>query len=159
MNFRLAFEKLGVPPECRRTIFRYDDTNPEAETEEYVDSLRRDLEWLGWKPETTTYSSDQFQTLYDLAVQLIKKGLAYACNMNKKEVEAQRELALNRVMARNAGKDPDVEFPLDPKLLPGPNRNTSPERNLRIFENMRRGMYQEGEWTLRLKMDMESANP
>jgi len=159
MNFRLAFEKLGVPPECRRTIFRYDDTNPEAETEEYVDSLRRDLEWLGWKPETTTYSSDQFQTLYDLAVQLIKKGLAYACNMNKKEVEAQRELALNRVMARNAGKDPDVEFPLDPKLLPGPNRNTSPERNSRIFENMRRGMYQEGEWTLRLKMDMESANP
>ena len=63
MNFRLAFEKLGVPEENRRTIFRYDDTNPDAESPEYIDSLRRDLEWLGWTPERTTYSSDNFQTL------------------------------------------------------------------------------------------------
>ena len=74
MNFSLAFEKLGVAPENRRTIFRYDDTNPEAESEEYIDSLRRDLEWLGWEPERTTYSSDNFQKLYDYAVVLIKKG-------------------------------------------------------------------------------------
>lgn len=50
MNFSLAFEKLGVPMENRRTIFRYDDTNPDAESKEYIDSLRKDLEWLGWEP-------------------------------------------------------------------------------------------------------------
>lgn len=71
----------GVPPESRRTIFRYDDTNPEAETQEYIDSIYNDLTWLGWKPEKTTYSSDNFETLYQLAVQLIKNGRAYACNM------------------------------------------------------------------------------
>ena len=73
MNFRLAFEKLGVPMENRRTVFRYDDTNPDAESPEYIDSIRRDLEWLGWQPERTTYSSDNFQTLYELAVKLITK--------------------------------------------------------------------------------------
>jgi len=118
-NFSLAFEKLGVAPENRRTIFRYDDTNPEAETEEYIDSLRRDLEWLGWTPERTTHSSDNFQALYDLAVQLIKKGLAYVCDMTKDEMVAQRDLAKRRSNARHMGKDPDVEAPLDPALLPG----------------------------------------
>jgi glutaminyl-tRNA synthetase len=81
MNFSLAFEKLGVPVESRRTIFRYDDTNPEAESQEYIDSIYNDLIWLGWKPERTTFSSDNFEILYQLAVQLIKGGLAYACNM------------------------------------------------------------------------------
>lgn len=160
MNFSLAFEKLGVPAENRRTVFRYDDTNPEAESEEYIDSIRRDLEWLGWEPERTTYSSENFQTLHDLAVKLIKKGLAYVCDMTKAEVEAQRELALMRVNARNTGKDPDVEAPIpSPDVLPGRNRNTSVERNLKMFENMRLGMYEEGQYTLRLKMDFESSNP
>jgi glutaminyl-tRNA synthetase len=68
-------------------------------------------------------------------------------------------LAIRRVKAKNAGRDPDVEAPLDPLLIPGPNRDTSVERNLEIFENMKRGVYEEGEWTLRLKMDLESANP
>ena len=160
MNFSLAFQKLGVPMENRRTVFRYDDTNPEAESEEYIDSLRRDLEWLGWKPERTTYSSDNFQTLHDLAVKLIKKGLAYVCDMTKAEVEFQRDLALRRVNARNTGKDPNVEAPIpSPDVLPGRNRDTSVERNLRMFENMRLGMYDEGTYTLRLKMDFESSNP
>lgn len=137
MNFSLAFEKLGVPKEHRRTIFRYDDTNPDAEEEEYIDSLRRDLEWLGWKPERTTYSSENFQQLYEFAVRLIEKGLAYVCDMNKAEMETQRDLARARAAARATGKDPDVEAPIpSPDILPGRNRDASIERNLELFENM-----------------------
>jgi len=160
MNFRLAFEKLGVPVEQRRTIFRYDDTNPDAESPEYIDSLRRDLEWLGWTPERTTYSSDNFQTLYELAVKLIKKGLAYVCDMTKAEMEAQRDLAKRRSAAMAVGKDPDAEAPIpSADILPGRNRDTSVERNLKMFEEMKLGLHGEGTMTLRLKMDFESANP
>ena len=160
MNFNLAFEKLGVPMENRRTIFRYDDTNPDAESPEYIDSLRRDLEWLGWQPERTTYSSDNFQTLYELAVKLIENGLAYVCDMTKAEMEAQRDLAKRRSSARAVGKDPDEEAPIPSEdVLPGRNRNTSVERNLKLFEEMKLGLHDEGAMTLRLKMDFESANP
>ena len=160
MNFSLAFEKLGVPLEHRRTIFRYDDTNPDAEELEYIDSLRRDLLWLGWTPERTTFSSDNFQQLYEFAVQLIQKGLAYVCDMTKDEMEAQRELAMRRANLRNSGKDPDIEAPIpSPDILPGRNHNTSVERNLLMFEKMRMGVYDEGTYTLRLKMDFESSNP
>ncbi len=160
MNFRLAFEKLGVPEECRRTIFRYDDTNPDAESPEYIDSLRRDLEWLGWEPERTTYSSDNFQTLYELAVKLIRKGLAYVCDMTKAEMEAQRDLAKRRSSALAVGKDPDLEAPIpSADILPGRNRDTTVERNLRLFEEMKLGLHDEGTYTLRLKMDFESSNP
>ena len=160
MNFSLAFEKLGVEPTNRRTIFRYDDTNPDAETTEFIDSLYKDLKWLGWNPEKTTYSSDNFETLYKLAIKLIKKGLAYVCDMSKDEMEAQRDLAKRRVTARNNGKDPDVEAPIpSPDILPGRNRDTSVERNLKMFENMKHGVYDEGSYTLRLKMDFESSNP
>mmetsp|Transcript_26492 Transcript_26492/g.39368 ORF Transcript_26492/g.39368 Transcript_26492/m.39368 type:complete len:552 (+) Transcript_26492:563-2218(+) len=79
--------------------------------------------------------------------------------MTKDEMVAQRDLAKRRSNARHVGKDPDAEAPLDPALLPGRNRDTSAERNLRLFENMRMGMYDEGTYTLRLKMDFESANP
>ena len=160
MNFRLAFEKLGVPEENRRTIFRYDDTNPDAESAEYIDSLRRDLEWLGWVPERTTYSSDNFQTLYELAVKLIHKGMAYVCDMTKPEMEAQRDLAKRRSSALAMGKDPDVEAPIpSADVLPGRNRDTPVERNLKLFEEMKVGLHDEGSLTLRLKMDFESANP
>jgi glutaminyl-tRNA synthetase len=161
MNFSLAFEKLGVAPENRRTIFRYDDTNPDAESEEYIDSLRRDVEYLGWTPERTTYSSDNFQALHDFAVVLIKKGLAYACDMSKAEMEIQRELAMKRAAVRNTeGGDPDKEAPIpSPDVLPGRNRNMSVERNLEVFEKMKMGLFDEGTWTLRLKMDFESSNP
>lgn len=160
MNFSLAFEKLKVPKENRRTIFRYDDTNPDAEEEEYIDSLRRDLEWLGWEPERTTYSSENFQQLYDYAIQLIHKGLAYVCDMTKVEMEAQRDLALKRCHARNKGLDPDIEAPIPSSdILPGRNRDTSVERNLELFEKMKLGFFDEGAYTLRLKMDFESSNP
>jgi glutaminyl-tRNA synthetase len=160
MNFHLAFEKLGVPMENRRTIFRYDDTNPTAEEEEYIDSLRRDLQWLGWNPERTTYSSENFTKLHDFAVDLIQKGLAYCCDMTKAEMEVQRELATARVVARNQGKDPEQVAPIpSPDILPGRNRNTSVERNLKVFAQMRLGFFEEGAWTLRLKMDFDSSNP
>jgi glutaminyl-tRNA synthetase len=160
MNFSLAFEKLGVPPEHRRTIFRYDDTNPDAESKEYIDSLRRDLEWLGWIPECTTYSSDNFQKLHDFAVILIKKGLAYVCDMTKPEMEAQRDLAKKRANATAKGLDADVTAPIpSPDVLPGRNRDTTVELNLRLFEQMRLGFFDAGTYTLRLKMDFTSANP
>lgn len=160
MNFSLAFEKLKVPMENRRTVFRYDDTNPDAESEEYIDSLARDLEWLGWKPERTTYSSENFQQLHDYAVELIKKGLAYVCDMTKSEMEAQRECAYKRAAARSTGKDPDMECPIpSPDVLPGRNRDTSVERNLELFTKMKMGFFDEGTYTLRLKMDFESSNP
>jgi len=160
MNFSLAFEKLGVPVENRRTIFRYDDTNPDAESKEYIDSIRRDVKWLGWEEERTTFSSDNFQTLHDLAVTLIKKGLAYVCDMSKAEMEIQRELAMKRAAIRNNGQDPNIDAPIaSPDILPGRNRNTSVDRNLELFEKMKMGFYAEGTWTLRLKMDFESSNP
>ena len=160
MNFSLAFEKLKVPVEHRRTVFRYDDTNPDAESKEYIDSIRRDMEWLGWTPERTTYSSENFQQLHDYAVQLIQKGLAYVCDMTKTEMEAQRELAFKRVKARAAGDDPDAVAPIpSPDVLPGRCRNTSVERNLELFSKMKLGFFDEGTYTLRLKMDFESSNP
>jgi len=166
MNFSLAFDKLNVPHEHRRTVFRYDDTNPDAESQEYIDSFVHDLEWLGFQPEKTTYSSDNFQTLYDLAIILIKNGLAYCCDMTKLEMEIQRETAMKRVVV--AGKKENGVVIEDKEeaetegvsiLLPGRNRNTSVERNLDIFEKMKCGLYDEGTWTLRLKMDFESSNP
>ena len=160
MNFRLAFDKLGVPMEHRRCIFRYDDTNPDAEELEYIESLRNDVEWLGWTPERTTFSSDNFTVLYELALQLIHKGLAYVCDMTKVEMEAQRDLAMRRINARQCGKDPDIEAPIpNASVLPGRNRNTSVARNLELFEKMKLGCYEEGQYTLRLKMDFDNPNP
>ena len=160
MNFRLAFDKLKVPVGHRRTIFRYDDTNPDAESVEYIDSLIRDCHWLGWTPERITYSSDHFETLYRYAVTLVRRGLAYVCDMTKAEMEVQRELAMKRANARNTGKDPDEVAPItSAEILPGRNRETSVERNLRLLEQMKLGMFDEGTYTLRLKMDFNSSNP
>lgn len=160
MNFSLAFDKLGVPLSNRRTVFRYDDTNPAAESQEYIDSIRRDLEWLGWNPEKTTFSSNNFDKLYEFALVLIKKGLAYVCDMTKDEIEIQRDLAKRRSKARNTEKDPDIEAPIPSSdVLPGRNRDSSVKLNLELFENMRLGLYEEGSRTLRLKMDFNSANP
>jgi glutaminyl-tRNA synthetase len=66
MNFHLAFDKLEVPVENRQTIFRYDDTNPEAESKEYIQSLREDVDALGHTPWKTTYTSDYFTILHEL---------------------------------------------------------------------------------------------
>jgi glutaminyl-tRNA synthetase len=101
MNFFLAFEKLGIPLENRQTIFRYDDTNPEAESMEYIDSLREDVAWLGWKPFKTTFSSDYFDELHAFAVELIRRDKAYVCHQTKAEMEASREIARAKISDPN----------------------------------------------------------
>ena len=152
MNFQLSFEKLGVPPERRYTIFRFDDTNPEAESHEYIESLKRDVAWMGWKPAMTTYTSDYFDELYTLAVKLINKGLAYVCHQSKAEIEASRDIIKRRLL------DPNNEELQ--KLSPNsPWRDRPITESLREFENMRKGKYDASEATLRLKMDMTSSNP
>jgi glutaminyl-tRNA synthetase len=160
MNFSLAFEKLNVDVPNRRTIFRYDDTNPAKESVEYITSLANDLAWMGWKPERTTYSSESFDQLFALAQQLIQKGLAYVCFLSKAEVEVQRELCKRRAAVRSRGGDVDKECPIpSPDVYPGKYRNTSVEDNLRLFNDMKNGKFKEGECSLRMKMDLESANP
>ena len=148
MNFELAFEKLGVEPSRRQTIFRYDDTNPEAESEEYVHSLAEDVAWLGWKPNPTTYSSDYFQQLYELAVELIKRGKAYVCHQSKADIEKCREIARAQVNDPNAPGNPC-----------SPWRDRPIEESLRLFEDMRKGKFDSNQATLRMKMDMSSPNP
>lgn len=148
MNFYLAFEKLGVPLENRQTIFRYDDTNPEAESTEYIESLREDVEWLGWKPIKTTFSSDYFDELHAFAVELIKRDKAYVCHQTKAEMEASREIARAKISDPNFEGNPN-----------SPWRDRPIEESLREFENMRKGKYAAGEAVLRMKMDMTSPNP
>jgi len=148
MNFQLAFEKLNVPPENRQTYFRYDDTNPEAESAEYISSLAEDVAWMGWKPNPTTFSSDYFHVLYDLAVKLIKRDRAYVCHQTKAEMEACREIARAKLADPNAPGDPC-----------SPYRNRPIEESLKLFEYMRKGKFGASEATLRMKMDMTSPNP
>lgn len=148
MNFELAFEKLDVPLERRQTIFRYDDTNPAAESAEFIQSLREDVDWLGWKPDPVTFTSDYFSVLYDLAIKLIKLGKAYVCHQNKEEILACRDIARVKCVDPNAPGNPF-----------SPWRDRPIEENLREFENMRKGKYDAGKATLRMKMDMLSQNP
>jgi glutaminyl-tRNA synthetase len=77
----MAFQKLEVPKEKRFTIFRYDDTNPEAESKEFIDSIIEDVHWLGWQPQQITFTSDYFPAIFEFAVELIKQGKA--CNTLK----------------------------------------------------------------------------
>jgi len=121
--------KLG---EC---ILRFDDTNPAAEKQEYIDSIIATVAWLGHKPSRITYSSDYFQKLYELAVELIQRGLAYVCHQTGEEAAEYRQQK----------KD-------------SPYRNRSVEENLRLFEEMRTGLFDEGAAWLRMKIDMQSDN-
>ena len=123
-------------------IMRFDDTNPEAEEQEYIDTILENLEALGHKPWKTTYSSDYFDELYDLAVKLIKKDKAYVCHQTKDDIKRDRDLA----------KKTGV-------LPPSPFRTRSVEENLALFENMRKGLCKENECTLRMKGDLSSPNP
>jgi len=148
MNFRLSFEKLGVAPENRETIFRYDDTNPEAESKEYIDSLANDVAWLGWKPVRTTYTSDYFDKLYDLAIELIKRGKAYVCHQSKDQIEESREICRAKIADPNHPGNPN-----------SPWRDRPMEENLKLFDDMRKGKFNASDCTLRLKMDMTSPNP
>lgn len=118
---------------------RYDDTNPVKEDDEYVQSIYQDLLWLGAKPDGIFYGSDYFDKCYEYAVLLIKKGLAYVCNLNAEEMREYRGTLTE------AGKE-------------SPYRNRSVEENLELFEKMKNGEFPDGHCTLRAKIDMASPN-
>lgn len=111
-------------------FLRYDDTNPEKEEEKFVIAIKDMVEWLGYKPFKITYSSDYFDELYKFACVLIQKGLAYVCHQKQEEIKG-----------------------FNPK--PSPWRDRPVEENLRLFENMRGGLFNEGEATLRMKLTLE----
>ena len=118
------------------TYLRLDDTNPEKETKEFIDSIEENVQWLGYKPWKITYASDYFQDLYNIAIKLIKEGKAYVCNQSKAEMSEYR----------NQKRD-------------SPYRNRTVEENLKLFEMMRQGRFEEKECCLRMKIDMKHNNP
>lgn len=118
---------------------RFDDTNPAKEEQEFVDAIKKDVEWLGFTWDKEVYASDYFQQLYDWAVLLIKKGKAYVDNLSPEEIAKQKGTPTQ------AGVD-------------SPNRNRSIEENLDLFERMKNGEFAEGEYILRAKIDMASPN-
>uniref|UniRef100_A0A6B2EE55 Probable glutamine--tRNA ligase n=1 Tax=Phlebotomus kandelakii TaxID=1109342 RepID=A0A6B2EE55_9DIPT len=109
---------------------RYDDTNPEKEEEKFFVGIRDMVEWLGYKPSTITHSSDNFQQLYEWAVQLIRKGLAYVCHQKSEEMKGFNPVA-------------------------SPWRDRPVEESLLLFEDMRQGKIAEGAATLRMKITLE----
>lgn len=118
---------------------RFDDTNPAKEEQEYVDAIKKDIEWLGFQWDTECYASDYFQQLYDWAVTFIKQGKAYVDSQSSEE------------MARQKGTPTQVG-------TDSPYRNRSVEENLDLFERMKNGEFEEGTHILRAKIDMASTN-
>jgi len=134
LNFGIAAEFNG---KCN---LRFDDTNPSKEEQEYVDSIIADVRWLGWDWEDRLFfASDYFQQMYDWAVQLIKAGKAYVCDLTPEETRRYRGTLTS------PGKD-------------SPYRNRSVEENLDLFERMRKGEFPDGSRTLRAKIDMAHPN-
>ncbi|ADN02346.1 glutamine--tRNA ligase/YqeY domain fusion protein [Spirochaeta thermophila] len=134
LNFSLA-EKYGGT--CN---LRFDDTNPEKETEEYVRAIMEDVRWLGFDwGDRLYFASDYFDRMYELAVRLIKVGKAYVDHSTPEEISRMRGV------------------PTEPGI-PSPYRDRSVEENLELFEKMRRGEFEEGECVLRAKIDMSSPN-
>jgi len=134
LNFGLARDYAGL---CN---LRYDDTNPTKEEVEYVEAIKRDVRWLGFDwGDREYYASDYFEQLYEYAVQLIKKGKAYVCDLSADEVREHRGTLTE------PGKD-------------SPYRNRTAEENLDLFQRMRNGEFPDGSRTLRAKIDMSSPN-
>ena len=126
---------------------RLDDTNPTKESDEYAENIKKDINWLGfqWSGEGDAgeagfyNASNMFDTMFQIAEELIRRGQAYCCNLTQDEWKEYRGV------------------PEKPGT-PSPSRDTDPERNLRIFHEMRDGKYADGEWCLRAKIDMASPN-
>ena len=133
LNFGLA-QKYGG-----KTNLRYDDTNPTKEDTEYVDSIKEDIQWLGFQWDKELYASDYFDQLYAWAEELIQRGLAYV------DDQTQEEIRLNRGTVDKPG-------------TPSPWRDRTPEENLKLFREMKAGKYAEGEKVLRAKIDMAHPN-
>lgn len=133
LNFGLAIKYGG------KTNLRFDDTNPVKEDVEYVDSIKEDIKWLGFQWANEHYASDYFEQLYEWAIVLIKKGLAYV------DDQTLEEIRINRGTVQTPGKN-------------SPFRNRSVEENLKLFKEMREGKYADGEKILRAKIDMAHSN-
>lgn len=133
LNFGLAEEFKG------KTHLRFDDTNPVKEDTEYVESIKEDVKWLGGNWDELYFASDYFDEMYNRAVLLIKKGLAYVCDLTPEEAKEYRGTLT----------EPGKESPY---------RNRSVEENLDLFERMKNGEFKDGEKVLRAKIDMSSPN-
>ena len=133
VNFGIAQRYSG---KCN---LRFDDTNPTTESTEYVDSIKRDIAWLGAKWDNEFYASDYFDKLYEFAVALIKKGLAYVDDSTADEIAEQK----------GTPNVPGIESPY---------RNRSVAENLELFEGMKKGAFPDGSKVLRAKVDMTSPN-
>ncbi|MFZ9236041.1 MAG: glutamine--tRNA ligase/YqeY domain fusion protein [Algoriphagus sp.] len=133
LNFGLG-EKYGAP-----VNLRFDDTNPAKEEQEYVDTIKRDIAWLGFKWANECYSSDYFQQLYDWAVLLIQQGKAYVDQQSSEQIAEQKGT------------------PTSPGT-PSPFRDRSIDENLDLFERMKNGEFAPGTYLLRAKIDMASPN-
>ena len=133
LDFGLADEFHG------HTNLRFDDTNPEKEDTEYVDSIMEDVQWLGFKWDGLFYASDYFDQLYEWAIKLIKDGKAYVDDLSAEEIRKYRGTLTE------PGKD-------------SPHRNRSVEENLNLFERMKAGEFPDGSRVLRAKVDMSSPN-
>ncbi len=134
LNFGLAIEFGGL---CN---LRFDDTNPTKEEAEYVESIKRDVKWLGFDwGDRLFHASDYFDQMYQYALQLIKDGKAYVCDLSPQELKDYRGTLT----------EPGKESPY---------RNRSVEENLNLFERMKAGEFEEGSKTLRAKIDMKSGN-
>ena len=134
LNFGIARDYKGT---CH---LRFDDTNPEKEETEYIESIMHDVHWLGFDwGEHLYFASDYFEQLYSFAVELIKQGKAYVCELSAEEIRAYRGTLTE------PGKD-------------SPYRNRTVEENLDLFHRMRQGEFEEGSHVLRAKIDMASPN-
>src|SRR5918993_2271754 len=133
LDFGLAADFNG------RCNLRFDDTNPSKEETEYVESIMKDVQWLGFKWDGLFYASDYFQQLYEWAIQLIKDGKAYVCDLSADEIREYRGTLT----------EPGRESPY---------RNRSVEENLDLFERMKQGEFPDGSRTLRAKIDMSAPN-
>jgi glutaminyl-tRNA synthetase len=133
LNFGLAAKYGG------KTNLRFDDTNPVTEDTEYVDSIKEDIRWLGFDWANELYASDYFDTLYEYAVSLIKKGLAYVDDSTSEEIARMK----------GTPTEPGVDSPF---------RNRSVDENLQLFADMKDGKYPDGTKVLRAKIDMGATN-
>ena len=133
LNFQVADDFNG------KTNLRFDDTNPIKEDTEYIESIKEDVKWLGFEWDNLFYASNYFDTMYEKALLLIKKGKAYVCDLTPEEMKEYRGTLTK------PGKE-------------SPYRNRTVEENLKLFQEMKNGKYKDGEKVLRAKIDMASPN-
>lgn len=134
LNFGIAAEYKG------RCHLRFDDTNPETEDVEYVNSIMEDVKWLGFDWGTHLYyASDYYERLYQYAEELIRKGKAYVCDLSPEQFKEYRGVPAV------PGKNP-------------PRRDTSPGENIELFRKMKAGEFEGGRYVLRARIDMASPN-